>query len=184
MRALLRKAPACPGPSAAMNPEVLLHLWCERARRSSEAHFRLAVGRSRMHTIFTVVVVVSSAFVSSALFQRASSTAAKSDSHWYFVLAVVSILAAAVASLQRVLDLASEAEKHRKAGADWDRVFDQTCLAGATAHPGTASFDEQLTVFEIEMARITNSSPGISQRMFGKVGLEQIYLQVLGHPLP
>jgi hypothetical protein len=153
-----------------MDEHALLRAWQERARKSSSCHYQLAVRYARWNTALTILVITISTVVGSGLFATLPRNGA---AHW--VLGVLSVFAGVLAAIQRTTRLSELAERHREAGAGWDKLFNEETLARSCPENGT-----RLEEFRDDMAALVDKSPHIPQRMFKGAGLTENYESVLG----
>lgn len=155
-----------------MNEVELLKLWRERANKSAAAHYRVASSRFYWNRWLSAIVVFATTFVGSGL----AVTLSKQNSQFVeATLAVLGVLAAILAGLQRVLSLAEMAERHRAAGAHWDAIFNSMCLLAAS---GTAPPMACLEELKKEMDDLVARSPSIPEGMFKKVSLKDTYARL------
>ncbi len=155
-----------------MTPVDLLTAWQERAQKSSEVHYRISSRWIKWNTFMTIVVVLASAVVGSALFSR---TGAGSGGPSEWALGIVSVVTAGVAGLQRALGLAEAAERHRGAGARWDEIFNRICILLTQFDRDSPSLKGDLVDVERRMSVLVKESPTIPQRWFEKVNLIATY---------
>lgn len=109
--------------------ENLLADWRTRAQRSKIAHYKAAVRFGRRHVLLGVPVVVLIAIVGTAVF----ATLKELPETWIqTTIGLVSILAAALASLQTFFNYSSRAAKHRTAAANYgsvQREIEEVCCS-------------------------------------------------------
>ncbi len=153
------------------DPLTLLKLWKERAQLSSKVHYQIASRRMGWNTLLSIGVVVASTVVGSALFASLNDESDGGPTVW---LAMVSIAAGVLAGLQRILSLAELGEKHRQAGAQWDRIFNRLCIRMTHVIADEPKHGELEKLAE-EMSQLVFSSPYIPQRAFVRVGLHVTY---------
>lgn len=154
-----------------MDERTLLRTWQARARRSSSAHYQLAALYGWINTVLTIVVIVLTTFVGSSVFATRQDHGA-----WQWVLGGMSVLAAIVAGVQRAMHLSELAERHREAGAGWDKLFNEITLARAEHAPP----ERVLERVTREMAALVDKSPYIPQHRFEKAQLAETYDELLG----
>lgn len=151
--------------------EALLAYWGPRARKTEAAHYQVATEYSRRHDALTLLVVSLAAFTGSGLFATLSTKSARFKT----VLAILSVIAALLAGLDRSLRYLERAEKHREAGSAWAAIVNETeeLKPQLAAHPPEATRISSLAKL---MNDITARSPYIPQRVFDRCGLGDTYM--------
>jgi len=119
----------------------------------------------------TFAVVALSALAGSGLFATLSTR----NAGFKAGLAVLSVLAAILAGLDRSLRYAERAEQHRTAGAEWAGIVNLTeeMKASLPDHPPDEQRVEKL---ERQMTETTTKSPYIPERVFQKNCLAETYM--------
>ena len=155
----------------------VLDLWDCRARRSQKAHYLLATKYTFRQGLITFGLIVISATTGSALLVTLSANNRAVN----LSLAIVSIVSAALAGLDRAKRYLENAEKHRVAGANWTPVLQaiEQLAAQLPAHP-PVNVQDQLTQISQQMDDVTKKSPQIPERVFQRLEIDQCYM----HPLP
>jgi hypothetical protein len=154
-----------------MDEQRLLHAWQKRARKSAACHYRLAVRYSDRNTALTILVITISTAVGSGLF---ATFPKDGDARW--VLGSLSILAGVLAAVQRTTRLSELAERHREAGAGWDKLFNEETLLRYCPQGDTCA---QLERYRDDMAALVDKSPHIPQTLFDEHHLTEIYEEVM-----
>jgi hypothetical protein len=153
-----------------MDERQLLEAWQERARKSMRAHYEEASLRANAGTVLAVGVIAVSAVVGSTLLLDAAG-----NDPWRWIVGVLSILAAGGAGAQRTLRLTETAEQHRRAGSEWDKLFN--FLSEALSQDGDRTV--ALRRARKWMETLVGESPVIPQRRFKKVELAASYDEAL-----
>jgi hypothetical protein len=146
---------------------ALLEAWRDRARKSMEAHYAAASWRTWANGGLSAAVVIISTIVGSSLFAHVGQGG---DAHW--VIGTLSIVAAILVGLQRAMRLTEEAERHRHAGASWDRLFNFVCKELVDPDADLTAVAERARKW---METLVGESPVIPQRSFDKVKLAASY---------
>lgn len=153
--------------AAAASERHLLEAWQDRARKSARAHYEEASLRSRLNLLLSLAVVIVSAVVGSSIFAAAGH---HGSARW--IIGALSIGAAVLVGVQRSTRLTETSEQHRRAGSEWDKLFN--FLAEKLADPadqlGTATDRARKW-----METLVGESPVIPQRRFRRVGLAASY---------
>jgi hypothetical protein len=153
--------------AAAASERRLLEAWQDRARKSARAHYEEASIRARLNLVLSLAVVIFSAVVGSSIFAAAGR---HGDAR--YVIGALSIGAGIVVGLQRGTRLTETSEQHRRAGSEWDKLFNYLAekLADPDAELGTAADRARKW-----METLVGESPVIPQRRFKNVGLAASY---------
>jgi ABC-type cobalamin transport system ATPase subunit len=146
-------------------------LWLRQARASQRAHYELGSTLAHQNALLTATVVVSSTVVGSSLF----GLLAKSPGVWWKLgLALASAASAVLLAVQRSLNLADKAERHRASGSNWQRVLNKASAA-STYPPGSKRLLTAVDELEKMIDEVVASSPQIPEKKFLAVGLKSIY---------
>jgi hypothetical protein len=120
-----------------------------------------------VNVVLSLAVVLFSAVVGSSIFAAAGR---HGNARWF--IGALSIGAAVVVGMQRSVRLTETAEQHRRAGSEWDKLFNFLAekLADPNAELGTAADRARKW-----METLVGESPVIPQRRFRRVGLSASY---------
>jgi hypothetical protein len=151
--------------------ELLDKYWGPRARRSEAAHYCLATRYSAWNRGLSYAVVVIGVVTGSGLF----ATLSKRNGTLQVILAVASLVAAAIVGYQRSAQYAALSVKHQRSGADWGGIANETEELRKEIQsraPSDAEFDR----LRKEMDTVTKRSPQIPQRIFDEHNLGDTYM--------
>ena len=145
--------------------------WGPRARTTEKVHYRIATTYAFFRNAISLAIVILSAFTASTLFATLSNT----HSSWKIALAIVSILAAVLAGIDRSTGFATRAENHRRAGADWCPIVNsiERARAQLPQHPVPSADIDKI---DAEMAETTKKSPYIPEHYFKRYKLGATYM--------
>ena len=149
---------------------LLDNFWGPRARQTEAVHYKISASYALWHDCLTLAVIVLTTVTGSTLFTNLSG-----HRDLTIVLASLSIAAAVLAAIDRSVRYAERAEQHRRAGAAWCPIVNETesITVQLPAHPVP---DDRIQSLEAAMSRTTNNSPYIPQRYFKKYGLMDTYM--------
>jgi hypothetical protein len=154
-----------------MTPRHLVGLWLRQARASQRAHYELGSTLANQNALLTATVVVSTTVVGSSLF----GLLAKEPGVWLKLgLALASAVSAILVAVQRSLNLADRAERHRASGSNWQRVLNKASAA-STYPAGSKRLLAAVDELEKMIDDVVASSPQIPEKKFLYVGLKPIY---------
>jgi len=97
----------------------LLKRWALNTKRSQYANSECGRHFSRMHTVIGVPVVVLTSIVGTSIF---ASMEADVNNEYRVLLALISVIAAVLASLQTFLNYSDRASRHRSASAEYGAI--------------------------------------------------------------
>ena len=156
------------GPQA---KEIVDH-WGERARRSQQAHYLVATRYSARQAALTLAIIVLTAFTGSTLLAALPTN----NTQLKLALGGVSILAAALAGLDRSKRYLENAEKHRVAGAAWNGIVHTTEILGVQLPQEVPNIDAAVDALGKSIDAVTSSSPQIPERLFKRLNIDGTYI--------
>lgn len=146
-----------------MKPDQLLRDWRRRARESQFGHYEAAKHFSAQHYWIGIFVVLFSAIVGTSIFATLQS---EGNMLVQIALGLLSVLSAALASLQTFLGSSEKAEKHRSAGATYGsirRELEQYISLGLPEEDKLASL---LDSFREKFDDLAHQAPEISPKIW------------------
>ena len=149
--------------------------WGPRARRSEQAHYRIATKFSFRNRWLSYLVIALAVVTSSSLFAELPDD--HPNARW--VLAGISMLAAFIVGYQRSADYAARSTDHQRSGADWGGIVSRTeMLRKQIGDQGVD--DGVMNQLSADMDAVTKRSPQIPKRMFNKCKISETYLYDAG----
>lgn len=108
------------GTPGLTNPRELLDQWWLQCRRANVAHLRATDSLTWRNYALSVLTAVLSTIVGSTVYATLQSDAAGGVK---YVVASLSVVAAALATVQNILRYGTRAEKHRRASRDYGNAM-------------------------------------------------------------
>jgi hypothetical protein len=152
------------------DPEPLVGLWSDRARRSEAAHYQTAARYSLYHSVLAFGAVALSAVTASGLFASTKHT----NGPYRVTFGVLGILAAVVAGLDRGQRFAERSEQHRAAGAKWAVIVNAT--EELSLRPPHRLSAKDFDAMRSQLDDTTGHSPALPQWVFDRNRLGECYL--------
>ena len=145
-----------------MTPTELMKHWRYRVHRVQLAHYDSARKYGKYHIRLGLPAIVLSTIVGTSIFTSLGSAADKSD---HVVLTIVvgllSVVSAALVSLQTFLRYSDLAEKHRVAGAKFANLKHRIEMLGTMPPTTIFELNKSLLLVEDEWSKLREDSPNI-----------------------
>lgn len=144
----------------------LLHNWYTRIRIAQTGHYEDAHKLRRKNAAFGIPVVLFSAIVGTGVF--ASLSEQNPSFNLRIVLGIISILAAALASLQTFLNYSEQSAKHLKAATELSSLKKEIEEKLAILPAEAEGLNEFIKSVRSRWDAITNEAPLLADRTFNR----------------